>query len=283
MEWKSKVLLILVKLIFVSCAIVDTDRGKIEGVQLATRTGESYEAFRRIPFAKPPVGALRFLPPEPEAAWTGVLDCKNYGPMCMQEDKFGNGLAISEDCLHLNVFTKNLPKAEGVPLVPVIAFIHGGGFETGSAIEHDPMYLMERNLVVVIVNYRLGAFGFMSLNKSEVSGNQGLKDQTMALQWIQRNIKAFGGDPEKVTLAGLSAGGYSVTAHMASPMSDGLFRSVVAVSGAIAWQKELKTDNINDAKLLADKVSCPNADVEQMLKCLQAVRDDFISSTQFSI
>jgi carboxylesterase type B len=275
MKSTGKVLLVSLNLIwlpfFVTCAIVDTDEGRIEGVQLINRKGELYEAFRGIPFANPPLGELRFLPLEPKTPWTGVLECKSFGPMCMQEDTFGNGLNMSEDCLHLNVFTKNLPEVDGLPLVPVIAFIHGGGFESGSAIEQDPLYLMERNLVVVTINYRLGAFGFMSLNTSEVSGNQGLKDQTMALRWIQRNIKRFGGDPEKVTLAGLSAGGHAVTAHMASPMSNGLFRNVIAVSGAIAWQKKLKTDNIETVKLLAEKISCTTANVEEMLKCFRTV------------
>lgn len=272
MKLKRNVPGLFLCLALVSCEVVDTDEGKISGTHSMTRRNEKFNAFWKIPFAEPPIGNLRFLPPKPKEPWSDVLDCTSSGPMCMQKDEFGNGLNISENCLHLNVFTKNLPTQQNQELVPVIAYIHGGGFESGSSIENDPLYLMERNLVVVTINYRLGAFGFMALETFEVSGNQGLKDQAMALIWIRRNIKHFGGNPDKVTLAGLSAGGYSATAHMVSPMSSGLFHNVIAISGAIAWQKKLRTNNIETVKSLAVKLDCTVSDTEKMLNCLRTVR-----------
>lgn len=247
--------------------VIQIEDGSIEGTTLTTRLGEEFYAFRNVPFAEPPVGDLRFKAPVAKRPWSGVLNCTAYGFICMQEN--GWGMAMSEDCLTLNVFTKNLPTSG--ELKPVIVYFHGGGFETGSSVEAGPDYLMERDLVVVTVSYRLGAFGFLALETEDAVGNQGLKDQALALQWIQKNIAHFGGDPNKVTIAGLSAGGYSVTAHMLSPMSQGLFANVIAISGAIAWQKKLRTNNLPVAEGLAARLNCTTDTVADMLMCLKAV------------
>lgn len=131
--------------------VLVTDEGKIDGSVLLNRWGEPFHAFRKIPYAEPPMGALRFKTPLPKKPWQGVLDCTHYGPMCMQHDFWGGRIPISEDCLHLNVFTKNRPNCEYdfKELKPVIAFLHGGGFEAGSAIDYGPEYLMEREYCFV--------------------------------------------------------------------------------------------------------------------------------------
>lgn len=253
----------------VFCAIVEVQDGFTEGTLLETRSGEKFNAFLKIPFAEAPIDELRFRSPVRKSSWQGILNCTSFGPMCMQENSFN--YPMSEDCLHLNVFTKNVPTEQNFQLKPVIVYIHGGGFDSGSSIEHGPEYLMEREVVLVTINYRLGAFGFLALEKWEAPGNQGLKDQTLALKWIQRNINRFGGDPNLVTIAGLSAGGYAVIAHMVSSMSQGLFKNVIAMSGALAWQKKLKSNNIVVAKELANKINCTLESSDLMLECFMNV------------
>jgi acetylcholinesterase len=125
--------------------------------------------------------------------------------------------------------------------------------------------------VVVTIQFRLGAFGFLALDTKDVPGNAGLKDQNMALKWIKRNIKNFGGDPYRITLAGLSSGAHSTTAHMISPMSEGLFQNVIAASGALPWQKKLRRNNIQLAQELAGRVNCNNQNIEAMTQCLTFV------------
>jgi carboxylesterase type B len=131
---------------FVFAEVLIIDEGRIDGSVLLNRWGEPFHAYRKIPFAEPPVGSLRFKAPVQKKPWKTVLDCTAYGPMCFQDDFWNGTIAISEDCLHLNVFTKNLPSLEFQfkELKPVIAFLHGGGFEAGSALEYGPEYLMER-------------------------------------------------------------------------------------------------------------------------------------------
>lgn len=250
--------------------VLTIEDGIIEGSYMETRSAEKFHSFLKIPFAEPPVDELRFLAPVSKRPWSGILDCTAYGPICMQPNTWGHP-SISEDCLHLNVFTKNLPKTNNVGLKPVIVYIHGGGFETGSAMEHGPEYLMERDIVLVTINYRLGAFGFLAVESADIPGNAGLKDQSLALKWVQKNIERFGGDPGKVTIAGLSAGAYSVTGHMMSRMSQGLFQNVIAMSGALAWQKKLQTNNIGDVKLLAGKINCTIDTIDEIIQCLKKV------------
>jgi carboxylesterase type B len=238
-------------IVFSKCEIIEIGDGKLEGTVMQTRKSIEFHAFLKIPYAEPPIGNLRFQPPVQNRKWEGVLNATIYGPICMQylyDSMYGE----SEDCLHLNVFTKSLGNKNG--LKPVIVYIHGGvsmlqfyklsyitsvfqGFEYGAGSSNGPSYLMDRDIVLITINYRLGPFGFLALGTKEATGNMGLKDQVMALKWIQRNIIYFGGDPNSITIAGLSAGAYSTTAHMASPLSKGLFIRVISLSGAITWQK----------------------------------------------
>lgn len=267
-----KLLTIVVVLIsLTSGEIVDLDVGRIEGSVLTTRIGEPFHAFRRVPYAEPPIGSLRFAAPQPKRNWTNVLDCTSYGPMCIQEDRWNGILQLHEDCLFLNVFTKNLPANGNFELKPVIAFLHGGGFELGSSREYEPHLLMERDVVLVTIQYRLGVFGSLAVETREIPGNANFKDQNLALRWIQRHIIKFGGDPNSVTLAGLSAGSHSATAHMISPMSQTLFKNVIAVSGAMPWQWNLTSNNIETAKALSSRINCPTDSIPNMVRCLTDV------------
>lgn len=251
-----------------SSQIIQIEDGLIEGRVMETRSGLPFNAFLGIPFAEPPIGDLRFRAPLPNQPWNGTLNCTVFGPMCKQS---GSGLIGSEDCLQLNVFTKNLPFNETVQLKPVIAYIHGGGFEQGTAINHGPEYLMDRDIILVTIQYRLGAFGFMGVGTADVSGNQGLKDQSLGLRWIRNNIHHFGGDRDRVTITGLSAGSLSVTAHMVSPMSAGLFQNVIGLSGSIASQVRPDSNNTDIVMELARRVNCTTQTIESMISCLRNV------------
>lgn len=215
---------------------VRTDRGPIEGAALgATR------AFLGIPFAEPPVAGLRWKPPVPHAPWTEKRMATEKGPSCTQSNPLTQKLDITsqEDCLTLNVWTPARLKASAP--VPVLVWIHGGAFTLGSGGEdgYDGRLLSEASgAIVVTVNYRLGPFGFLALPelKSEVAGHPssgfyGIEDQRLAMQWVKDNIAAFGGDPQRVTLFGESAGGISTCVHLLSPKSQGLFQRAIIESG----------------------------------------------------
>jgi carboxylesterase type B len=251
---------------------VEVKQGMIEGTVMETRQGEKFDAFLNIPYAQKPLGRLRFQAPLEVLPWDGVKNGTAWGPMCTQVNLLSNS-PTSEDCLSLNVFTKNLRSQQ--PLKPVIVYIHGGAFQLGSASDHQPHLLMERDVVLVSLNYRLGAFGFLSLGTKEVPGNQGMKDQVLALRWIKKNVEAFGGNSEMITLMGNSAGAYSVTAHMVSPMADGLFQRVIAFSGAITWQNKFEENYLDLAMKLAQKLNCTTSTIEDMAECLRSVRGFF--------
>ena len=198
-------------------------------------------AFLGIPFAAAPVGELRWQPPQPHARWSEVRDATAFGLSCLQPDtllgqKEGD---FSEDCLYLNVWTPAAPAADNLP---VMVWIHGGGFASGSGSQSatNGTALAREGAVVVGINYRLGPFGFLAHpglsveSEQGVSGNYGLLDQIAALQWVRDNISAFGGDSENVTIFGVSAGGISVCSLMASPLAEGLFHRAIIESGAAA-------------------------------------------------
>ena len=195
------------------------DTGAIEGkMQGATRT------FLGIPYAAPPVGELRWKPPMAAASWSGVRRTSEFGAHCMQGPIYGDMVfrdpGASEDCLSLNVWT---PSKDATAKLPVMVWIHGGGYVAGTTSEsrQDGQFLAKRGVVVVSMNYRLGAFGFFTL-----------PEQVAALQWVQRNIASFGGDPGNVTIFGESAGSFSVSFLMASPLARGLFNKAIGESGA---------------------------------------------------
>ena len=219
---------------------VRTESGIVEG----TTMSPGVRVFRGIPFAAPPVAELRWKAPQPVKSWSGVRKATEFGPRCMQAPIYSDMIfrdrsdkPMSEDCLYLNVWT---PAKSDKDRLAVMVWFYGGGFQAGSSSEprYDGENFAKKGIVVVSVNYRLGVFGFLAhpeLTKESgvnASGNYGLMDQIAGLQWVKKNIAAFGGDPEKVTIAGESAGSLSVSALMASPLATGLFRGAIGESGA---------------------------------------------------
>jgi para-nitrobenzyl esterase len=213
---------------------VQTQSGLVTGVAGSDAT---ITVFKGIPYAEPPVGNLRWTAPRPPRSWQGARQADHFSDACAQTfPKFD--FAKTEDCLYLNVWT---PAKSGSTGLPVIVWIHGGGLRVGSGREplFDGEDLAKKGLVVVTLNYRLGIIGFFvhpELTKESAhdsSGNYGLLDQLAALQWIQRNITAFGGDPNKVTIFGQSAGALSVNCLVASPLAKGLFRAAISDSGGV--------------------------------------------------
>ncbi|MFL6353725.1 MAG: carboxylesterase/lipase family protein [Bryobacteraceae bacterium] len=216
---------------------VHTQSGVVEG---AASADGRIRIFKGIPFAAPPVGDLRWQPPQPVSPWAGVRKATEFGARCMQgriyEDMVFRDPGPSEDCLYLNVWTPGSSAEAGLP---VMVWIYGGGFQAGSASEprQDGENLAKKGVIVVSLNYRLGVFGFFShpeLTKESphhASGNYGLLDQVAALEWVHKNIAAFGGNPDNVTIFGESAGSISVSAQMASPLSKGLLKQAIGQSG----------------------------------------------------
>ncbi len=221
---------------------VRVEQGLLSGVPGAN---PDVRVYRGIPYASPPVGDLRWKPPQPPAAWQGVRDAGKFGATCWQVPYppaaaiFQNDISsMSEDCLHLNIWT---PAKTADDRLPVMVWIHGGGLTRGSST--TPMYdgesLARKGVVLVTLNYRLGIFGFYAHpeltaeSPHHASGNYGLLDQVAALQWVKKNIAAFGGDPSRVTIFGESAGSWSVCALTASPLAKGLFARAIGESGGL--------------------------------------------------
>ena len=199
--------------------------------------------YKGIPYAAPPIGPLRWRPPEPVPSWAGVRPSNVFGPNSLQgvvwDDIDPLAAGVSEDCLFLNVWTPAAP-GDGARLATMV-WIHGGGFVAGSGAEprYDGAHVAARGIIVVTVNHRLNALGFLAHpdltaeSDHRASGNYGLLDLVAALGWVKRNIAAFGGDPAKVALAGESAGSFAASALMASPLAKGLFSRVIGESGAL--------------------------------------------------
>ncbi|XP_041976379.1 para-nitrobenzyl esterase-like isoform X2 [Aricia agestis] len=218
--------------------IVTVKQGQMKGTVDALYNGGSYLSFKGIPYATPPIGALRFKAPQPPKAWSGIHDASQHGPICPQVDMQTLELqAGDENCLFLNVYTPSLESK-----LPVMVYFHGGGFLSGSGNSdmYGPRFLLQNNVILVTVNYRLGMLGFLCLDTSEYPGNAGMKDQVAALRWVHQNIANFGGDPNNVTLFGESAGAASVAYHLVSPMSNGLFHKVICQSGVctVEWARD---------------------------------------------
>lgn len=218
---------------------VQLPHGDIEGLHMR-ESGADLRVFRGIPYAAPPTGHYRWREPQPVARWAGVRQATQFAPRCMQHSPDTTALrsaAMSEDCLYLNVWT---PARNAQEKLPVLVYFHGGGFQAGDASKarYDGANFASRGIVTVTVNYRLGVFGFLAHpdaareSPSGSAGNYGLLDQHAALRWVRENIERFGGDPSKVTIGGMSAGAISVSAHMASPLSKGLFARAMGESGA---------------------------------------------------
>ena len=259
-----------------STGVIRLDSGPIRGT-----VENGLRVFRGIPYAAPPVGALRWNAPQPVASWKLPQTQDRFGPSCLQPVKEAGG-NFAEDCLYLNVWT---PTNRPVDKLPVMVWIHGGGFLVGSAAwpEYHGAHLASKGVVLVSINYRLNAFGYFThpaLSESSpqrVSGNYGLLDQIAALAWVKRNIAAFGGDPDNVTLFGQSAGSRSTSLLVISPLAEGLFVRAIAQSGGPILGSEylapaFNGDMANTSRMgqeLSGRLGCDKTDDE--LACLRQI------------
>jgi para-nitrobenzyl esterase len=211
--------------------IIHTESGPLNGI-----IGSGVKEYLGIPYAAPPVGARRWTPPQAFGKWKGLFQATQFGNYCTQPF-FGTEVG-SEDCLYLNVYTPSEQKYQKKDKgLPVMVWIHGGGLVTGGGAAYDPTRMIQQSgVIVVTINYRLGLFGFFAHpaidSEGHLNGNYGLMDQQFALNWVQNNIAAFGGDPDRVTIFGESAGGQSVYANLASPTAAGLFQRAISESGS---------------------------------------------------
>ena len=262
----------------VSTVTVSTRYGKIEGFTSRypniSALFNSVNKFLGVPIASPPVGKLRLKPPQPPKEWKPrVRQAKEHGALCMQgkgleflTKLFAKNFSYSEDCLYLDIYTPNVTLN-----LPVMVWIHGGGYDSGTSVTFPGDILSLQGVIVVVIQYRLGAFGFFTTGDSAALRNFGMLDQVEALTWVKENIENFGGDPGKVTLFGESAGGLSVSLHLLSPLSKDLFHGVIAESGVdlAPFAIQQISIGVRNSKEVAEKVKCPSSDHKAMVGCLQ--------------
>ncbi|XP_050296831.1 esterase E4-like [Anthonomus grandis grandis] len=252
-------------------ATVQIKSGNILGTTGKSIKGDTYYKFLGIPYATPPVGNLRFKAPRSVDPWQDTRDCTKDGNVCLSLNFVTKKIEGSEDCLYLNVHTRAVPSADENPLKAVLVYIHGGGFTAGTGTEMmaGADLIMTEDVVFVSMNYRLGIFGFLSLEDASlgVTGNNGLKDQTFALKWVKENIKNFGGDPDNVTIFGISAGGASVQFQLLSPTAKGLFHKAIAQSGSVfnTWSWGQK-NAISIANMLGKTVTSEKEALEVLME-----------------
>uniref|UniRef100_A0A096MHG7 Carboxylic ester hydrolase n=1 Tax=Poecilia formosa TaxID=48698 RepID=A0A096MHG7_POEFO len=273
---------------------VQTKLGRLRGQYVSVKGKESgVHAFLGVPFAKPPLGpTLRLAAPQPAEGWQGLRDATKQPNMCIQSMDVANelidklGLLISEvperseDCLYLNIYSpaNRAPDAE----LPVMVWIHGGGFVVGSASSYDGSALAAyQDVVAVLIQYRLGALGFLSTGDEHVPGNFGLLDQIQALKWVKENIHSFGGNPDLVTIFGVSAGGISVSLLLLSPLSDGLFHRAIAQSGTAAMDILMNDpvpvmEKCTFLQAVANATGCSLESTEKIAECMRNLDTDTI-------
>ncbi|XP_037300630.1 esterase E4-like isoform X1 [Manduca sexta] len=248
--------------------VTTSPSGTFRGSWMSTRRGRQFQAYRGIRYAEPPIGQLRFQPPKDMVRYKDVVDASKEGPACPLPIQWsGPEYYVDEDCLTINVYT---PSNKVDKPLPVIFFIHAGGFYsmTGRSDLAGPHYLLDRDVVFVAINYRLASLGFLSAGDKYAPGNNGFKDQVSALRWVQRNIAAFGGDPNLVTITGCSAGSISVMLHMISPMSKGLFHRGISMSASPVSKAPTPKHQFHLAKQQAEILNCPTNSTKAILDCL---------------
>ncbi|XP_006863700.1 PREDICTED: cocaine esterase [Chrysochloris asiatica] len=265
-----------------------THTGQVQGSLVHVKGTEvGVHTFLGIPFAKPPLGPLRFAPPQPPEPWSGVRNATSYPVMCLQDIaamKFVVQIQlnmtlpfthISEDCLYLNVYTP-AHTHEGSNL-PVMVWIHGGGLVMGMASMYDGSVLAAfEDVVIVTIQYRLGILGFFSTGDKHAAGNWGYLDQVAALRWVQQNIAHFGGNPGRVTIFGESAGGTSVSSHVVSPMSQGLFHGAIMESGVALLPGLITSSAEVIFTMVANLSACGQVDSEALVDCLRGKSEEEI-------
>ena len=272
--------------LFVFCAflplvpsvIVSTKYGNIEGLMTAYPNASgpfnSVSKFLGVPFAAPPIGELRLKAPQPPNEWKPkVLHAKKHGNICWQSriyeylfKPYSSNFTYSEDCLYLDVYTPSISSS-----LPVLVYIHGGSYRFGTAITFPSDILALHGVVVVVIQFRLGPFGFLTTGDSAAPGNFGMLDQVEALKWIKGNIANFGGNPRKVTIFGISTGGTSVSLHLMSPLSKGLFHQAIAESGVdfSPFAIQPTSFGLRFAKELAQKLDCATGNHNAMIICIR--------------
>ncbi|XP_053566085.1 cholinesterase [Bombina bombina] len=275
--------------------IVNTKYGKVKGIQISVFSG-IITAFFGIPYAEPPTGALRFKKPVPPKPWSEVWNASKHANSCYQyvdqafpefsgAEMWNPNTELSEDCLYLNIWIP-APKPRNAS---VMVWIYGGGFETGaSSLDvYDGKFLARTERVIVVsLNYRLGALGFLSFpGNPEAPGNAGLFDQRLALQWVYENIAAFGGNPKSITIFGESAGAGSVSYHLLSQKSHHFFTRAIMQSGTgnAPWGAVSKEEAHNRAMQLSDLLSCSNRNETEIIACLRNKTPQEIIEKAFSV
>uniref|UniRef100_S4PYG7 Carboxylic ester hydrolase n=1 Tax=Pararge aegeria TaxID=116150 RepID=S4PYG7_9NEOP len=257
--------------------IVRVATGILQGTWRVSTNGRSFASFLGVPYARPPIGKYRFKEPQALKSWPGVWDATRVLSPCLQYDPAQNEITGSEDCLFVNIHT---PKPNAGALLPVVVFIHGGAFMYGAGGQYDGVHMMDRDVVFVTLNYRLGPLGFLSTGDDQIPGNVGLKDQSFALRWVRDNIVMFGGNPDSITLTGCSAGGASVHYHYLSPLSRDTFQRGIAFSGSAfsSWTHSIKP--VEKAKALAVIVGCSTSSTREMAECLKNRPGEVIVNAQ---
>ena len=237
-----------------------TQNGRVTGM-----VAEGMREFLGIRYAAPPVGAMRWQPPQPVPESMATHTATSFGPHCAQPPSPYGVASTNEDCLYLNVFAPDKPRPANAPKLPVMVWIHGGALVVGESDAYDPAKLVNTGeLIFVSLNYRLGYFGYLATSgldaEGHVAANYGLQDQQFALDWVQRNIEGFGGDPNRVTVSGESAGGLSTLSNLVSPTGYGLFNRVIVQSGAYALALPTLTQAEAAGATVASGLGCDPAD-----------------------
>ncbi|XP_049928356.1 carboxylesterase 3 isoform X1 [Epinephelus moara] len=272
--------------------VVSLKNGRIRGEYVTVKgTERRVKQYLGIPFAQPPVGPLRWAAPQDAQPWEGERDGTQQPPMCIQDPEIVVNVSktmsmqytppeLSEDCLYLNVYTS--AEATKGDKLPVMVWIHGGGLSMGAASQYDgsPLAAYE-NIVMVIIQYRLGILGFLSTGDEHARGNWGFFDQLAALRWVHENIEAFGGDPQAVTVAGESAGGISASILTLSPQAEGLFQRAIFQSGVATLGTYTTSHPLAFAKIVANLTGCDRSSTEELVQCMRGKsKDELVDSTK---
>jgi carboxylesterase type B len=272
----SKMFLVFVVVLFqidflIADPLVQLPNGLVLGREATTFANKSYFAFEKIPYATPPLGPLRFKAPQPAQNWNGTLNATHLDVSCIQ---LPTNASDSEDCLFINVFTPQLPEDDNNVSLSVMFYIHGGAFMGGSSMFAPPDLFVNTDVVLVTINYRLGPFGFLSTQDDVIPGNNGLKDQLLAIQWTRDNIHLFGGNPEQITIFGVSSGSACCAYQILNQNSKGLFQGLILESGTFlspwAFQRTARNNAFGTASILNSTFQSNN-DSKVLLEFLQNV------------